>query len=197
MNVAGVMMYADRVYGNFRWESVRRAIRDLELPYDPFPTESVSENLSEFFRQVPVMSLVEMLETGRVGLPVIDEDSYSRSTEQLRRVDFPEGVTWLEAFSLPGGYRLISPQLQAEVAGVYLIAPVAEGSERTRLVTLDTGIRPGSGPQPLSIVLGKCERGVNKQGQWICLQGSCTGHCEPDGWTTGRGPARLTGCSCL
>jgi hypothetical protein len=143
------------------------------------------------------MSLTEMLESRRAGLLAIDEDSYNRSTEHLRWVDFPDGDNWLEALSLPDGYRLISPQVQTETAGVYLIAPVAEGLGRTRLVTLDTGIRPGSGPQPLSIVQGKCERVVDDDGRWICRQGSCTGHCEPDGWTTGRGPVRLTGCSCL
>lgn len=197
MNVAGVMTYAYRAYGDANRDFVRRAIGDLELPYDPLPTGSVAANLSGFISQVPVMSLDEMLETRRVGLLLIDEDSYSRSTEHLRRVDLPEGDTWLEALSLPDGYRLISPQLRTEVAGLYLIGPVAEGPELTRLVTLDTGIRPDSGPQPAALVLEKCDKGVDKERRWICLQGSCTGHCEPDGWTTGRGPARLTGCSCL
>ena len=115
-------------------------------------------------------------------------------------MDVLEGDTdiWFEAFPLPGGYRLISPQLLAEVAGVYLIGPVAEGPAVTRLVTLDTGIRPRGGQEPLSFVLGKMRAGdQNLSGKRICLQGSCTGRCEPNGWTTGQGPVKLTGCSCL
>lgn len=197
MNVAGVMVCAYRTYGNFNWESLRRVIAELKLPYDPLPTESAAAALSDVMSQVPVMTLAEMRETGRVGLFTIDEDSYRRSTGRLRRVDGPEGSTWLEAFSLPDAQRLIAPQLQAEGTGVYLIGPVAAGPQATRLVTLDTGMRAESGPEPESIVQQKCDRGVDEELNWICLPGSCTGRCEPDGWITGTGPVELTGCSCL
>jgi hypothetical protein len=200
MNIAGVMMCANLTYGDFNWESVRRVVDESELPYDLLPSESEAADFSNFISQVPVMSVAEMLETRRVGLLTIDEESYVRSTDHLRLVDVLErdADVWLEAFPLPGGYRLISPQVLAEVAGVYLIGPVAEGPGVTRLVTLDTGIRPRGGQEPVSFVLGRCEPGVDiNTGKRICLQGSCTGRCEPDGWTTGRGPVKLTGCNCL
>ena len=195
MNVAGVIVCAYRTYGDSSWDSLRRMMDQLGLPYDPLPSETVTI-LSSLLTQVPVMTPAEMRETGRVGLLTIDEDSYRRSTERLRRVDIPEGDTWLESLNLPAGQRLIAPQVQVEAAGVYLIGPVANGRGSTRLVTLDTGIRADGEPEPGSIVPEKCGRGVDGDLNWICLPGSCVGHCEPDGWITHPGPAELTGCTC-
>jgi hypothetical protein len=196
MNVAGVMAAAYYRYGDFSWDAARRVIDESALPYDPLPTESAAA-LSDFVSQVPVMTFAEMLETGRVGLFTIDEQTYRRSTERLRRVDRPDEDTWLEAFSITDGQRLVAPQVQTGVTGVYLIGPVAEGPALTRLTIVDSGMRTDNGPQPPSVVQGKCGRGVDDDLKWICLPGSCTGRCEPDGWTTGPGPAELTGCSCL
>jgi hypothetical protein len=108
MNVAGVMISAYQSYGDFSWGSARRVIDESALPYDPLPTEAPTA-LSGFLSQVQVMTFAEMRETGRVGLFTIDEQTYRRSTEQLRRVDLPDGDTWLEAFSLPDRQRLVAP----------------------------------------------------------------------------------------
>lgn len=196
MNVAGVIVSAYRRYGDFSWESARRVIDESALPYDPMPTESAA-TLFDFVSQIQVVTFAEMRETGRVGLFTIDEQAYRRSTERLRRVDFPDEDTWLEAFSIPAGQRLVAPQVQAGVTGVYLIGPVTEGPALTRLTIVDSGVRVDSEPHPPYVVQGKCGRGVDDDLNWICLPGSCTGRCEPDGWTTGPGPAELTGCSCL
>jgi hypothetical protein len=196
MNIAGVVICAYRTYGDYSWNSLRRIIDQLALPYDPLSSE-VETAVSSFLTQVPVMTPAEMRETGRVGLLTIDEDNYRRSTERLRRVDFSEGDTWLEALNLPAGQRLIAPQVQVGAAGVYLIGSVANGPESTRFVTFDTGIRAEGGSEPGSIVPEKCGRGVDRDLKWICLPGSCIGRCEPDGWVTGPGPAELIGCTCF
>jgi hypothetical protein len=199
MNGAGVLAYTNLIYGSYDWYSVRRVIDELALPYDPLPAEREASALADFLRQIPapVMALPEMRETGRIGLITVDDYSYRRSTESLRRVDGPEGDTWLEALPIPDGRWLIAPQIQAEVAGIYFIAPVAQGPKSTQLVTFDTGIRAVGDPQPPSNVPEKCRRRVDDDLSWICVPGTCAGQCEPDGWKAGAGPAEITGCNCL
>jgi hypothetical protein len=197
MNAAGVMVCAYRYFGNINWDSLSRVMNEFKLPYDPLPNESVAKSLSDFLDLIPVLTLAEMREVGRIGLLTIDDDSYRQSTEHLRRVEVPESTNWLEALSLPDGQRLIAPQLQVEAPGLYLIAPIADGPESTRLATLDTGIRGDGERESGSILQGKCDRRVDEGLRWICVQGSCTGHCEPDGWSAGTGVAELIGCSCL
>lgn len=199
MNGAGILAYANLRHGSFDWDIVRRVIDELALPYDPLPAEREASMLAEFMRQIPdpVMTLEEMRETGRIGLITIDDYSYRRSTESWRRVDLPEGDTWLEALRLPDGPWLIAPQVRADFAGAYFLGPVAQGPELTRLVTINTGIRAEGEPEPASNVQEKCGRAVDNQLNWICVPGTCTGHCKPDGWKAGAGPAEITGCSCL
>jgi hypothetical protein len=79
---------------------------------------------------------------------------------------------------------------------VYLFAPVVNEPGVTRLATFDTGIRADGFPVPASIPSGKCDRGVDRDLKWVCLKGTCTGQCEPDGWVSGDGPVELSGCSC-
>jgi len=203
MNGAGVLAYANLRYGSYDWVFVRQAIQELALPYNPLPAEGDASVLADYLRQIPdpVMAFTEMQNSGRAGLITVDDYAYRHSTESLQRVDLPAGTpeddTWLEALSVPDGRWLIAPQVQAEGAGIYFIRPVAQGPELTRLVTLDTGTRADGQPVSASDVLAKCERGVDNQWNWICLQGTCTGTCEPAGWKAGAGPAEISGCRCL
>ena len=201
MNAAGILAYTNLRYGRVDWDFVHQVIDELKLPYDPLPIEASA--LVGFTRQIPdpVMTLPEMLETGRIGLITMDDDSYRRSTESFRRLSLPDGGvwpevdTWLEALKVPDGPWLIAPQVRTEVAGVYFIAPVAQGPGLTRLVILDTGIRAEGGPGHASNVPEKCGRGVDSGLNWICLPGTCTGHCEP-AWKAGSGPAEISACPC-
>jgi hypothetical protein len=202
MNAAGILTYANLRTGRVDQDSVRQVIDELELPYNPLPTEREASVLADFTRQIPVMTLPEMLETGRTGLITIDDDSYRRSTESFRRLGLPDGGvwpevdTWLEALKAPDGPWLIAPQVRTEAAGIYFIVPVAQGPGLTRLVTFDTGIRAEGGPERMSNVPEKCGRGVDSGLNWICLPGTCTGRCEP-GWKAGSGPAEISACPCL
>jgi hypothetical protein len=205
MNGAGVLAYANLRYGSYDWIFVRQAIEALALPYDPLPAEPDANVLAGYMRQIPdpVMTFQQMRDSGREGLITVDDYGYRQSTQFLSRVELPEGRTtpeddtWLEALQVPDGRWLLAPQVQAEAAGIYFIRPVAQGPQLTRLVTLDTGTRADGTPVPASDVLARCERGVDDQLKWTCLQGTCTGHCEPTGWKAGAGPAEISGCRCL
>jgi hypothetical protein len=209
MNAAGILAYANLRNGRVDSDSVRQVIDELELPYVPLPTEREASVLADRTPPIPVMTLPEMLETGRVGLITMDDYSYRRSTESFRRLDVPDGGvwpevdtwlpevdTWLEALKVPDGPWLIAPQVRTEVAGIYFIVPEAQGPGLTRLVTFDTGIRAEGGPERMSNVPEQCGRGVDSELNWICLPGPCAGRCEP-GWKAGSGAAEISACPCL
>jgi hypothetical protein len=194
MNIAGLMAYAYSRYEAHNWDSILQAQSELglvgrEIPRRPF------FDFSESLPPLRAVKFEELREAGRVGVFTLDDGAYRRATQDLRRVNEPEGAVWIEAFQTSDGDWILAPQLESEGIGIYLFAPiVSQGT--VRLSTFDTGLRADGDHQPPAIVGGKCERGVDDQLNWICLRGTCTGQCEPNGWVSGNGPAELSGCRC-
>ena len=166
--------------------------------------EEVASRLIEprFAELAQPVALADFIFSGSAGIPRLTKYEINELLADVTERHPGFRRSWLEfALVADGDYWVAYPQIASTSIEFYLILPVAQDGDNTRLLSLDPGldimtettyapqVPPGTG----------CDPGVTGFGatlREVCLSAGCTGSCKERDWQDQRLGMRLTGCEC-
>ena len=153
---------------------------------------------------VQPVGLGDFIFSGRAGIPRLTKDEVDEFLADVPERDPGYSRSWLELAPVDDDSDswVAYPQIASTSIEFYLILPVAQDGDKTRLLSLDPGLDVMTETtQAPRVVQGTgCDPGVTGVGaavREVCLSAGCPRPCKDENhWQDGRVGKRLTGCDC-